>query len=149
MTVSEADTFIDQYFKRYGRVKEYLESQKEKAREKGFLETILGRRSYFPDIRSKNVQARMFAERSAINAPIQGSAADVIKLAMLAIDRRLEAENIAGLMIMQVHDELVFDMPETETDALSRLVKKEMEGAYRLSVPLRVDLFVGDSWYKN
>ncbi len=147
--ISEADGFINNYFKRYSAVKEYLENEKEKARKDGYLETILGRRSYFPDINSRNAQVRQFAERAAINAPIQGSAADLIKLAMITIQRRLETENFRSLMVMQVHDELVFDMPESEAEKLTRLVKTEMEGAYALRVPLRVDTYTGDSWYKG
>ena len=149
VSVSEAESFINQYFTRYAQVKEYLESQKEKARQEGYLTTLLGRRSYFPEIRSKNVQVRQFAERAAINAPIQGSAADLIKLAMIAIQSRLESACPEALMIMQVHDELVFDVPEKWVHSLSAIVKEEMEKAYSLRVPLKVDLFVGDSWYKN
>ncbi|MBN1689353.1 MAG: DNA polymerase I [Candidatus Omnitrophica bacterium] len=149
ISVSEADSFISNYFERYAKVKAYLESQKDKAREQGYLITLLGRRSYFPDIHSKNVQVRQFAERAAINAPIQGSAADLIKLAMIRIERRLEAEKCQSLMIMQVHDELVFDVAAGEQDQIEEMVREEMEGAYSLKVPLKVDIFVGDSWYKN
>lgn len=149
ISVSEADGFIENYFKRYRAVKDYLENQKELARKNGYLETLLGRRSYFPDIHSNNVQLRQFAERAAINAPIQGSAADLIKLAMIAIQNRLEREAFQSLMIMQVHDELVFDMPASESERLTALVKKEMEDSYKLRVPLRADVFVGDSWFKG
>ena len=148
ISVGEADGFIENYFARYAAVRDYLESQKELARAQGYLTTFLGRRSYFPDIHSKNAQARAFAERAAINAPIQGSAADLIKLAMIAIQKRLEDEGLAGLMIMQVHDELVFDMPEAESEKLSALVRREMEGAYTLRVPLKAGIFIGESWYK-
>ena len=149
ISVSEADGFIESYFQRYRAVKDYLENQKELARKNGYLETLLGRRSYFPEIHSKNLQLRQFAERAAINAPIQGSAADLIKLAMIAIQNRLESEGLESLMIMQVHDELVFDMLAGESGNLTALVKKEMEESYQLRVPLRADIFVGDSWYKN
>jgi DNA polymerase-1 len=149
LSVPEAEAFIAEYFKRYGAVRDYLEGQKERARSDGYLTTILGRRSYFPDIRSKNVQLRQFAERSAINAPIQGSAADIIKLAMITIQERLETEQLSSLMTMQVHDELVFDVPEGERSRMERLVKEEMEGAFELKVPLKVDLFCGDTWFKN
>lgn len=148
LSVHEADAFIKSYFERYKTVKDYLEAQKEKARKDGYLTTILGRRSYFPEINSKNVPLRQFAERSAINAPIQGSAADLIKLAMIAIQDRLEKEKRKSLMIMQVHDELVFDMTADEADALPKLVSEEMEGAYKMRVPLKVDTYTGDSWYK-
>ncbi len=149
ISVSEADGFITSYFNRYKAVKEYLESQKELARKQGYLETFLGRRSYFPDIHSKNAQFRQFAERAAINAPLQGSAADLIKLAMLKIQDRLEREKFETLMIMQVHDELVFDMPVREAKEMEPLVRGEMESAHRFRVPLKVDIFTGDSWFKN
>ncbi len=149
ISVSEADGFIVNYFNRYAGVRDYLESQKEKAKKEGYLTTLLGRRSYFPDIHSKNVQLRNFAERSAINAPIQGSAADIIKLAMITIQKKLEEKKMESLMIMQVHDELVFDALELEVPALESLVRNEMEQAYVLKVPLKVDVFCGDSWYKS
>lgn len=148
ISVSEADAFIKNYFARYQMVKDYLEGQKEKARKDGYLTTILGRRSYFPEINAKNAQIRQFAERSAINAPIQGSAADLIKLAMLNIQARVEKEKLKSLMIMQVHDELVFDMTAEESETLPKLVRTEMEGAYKMRVPLKVDVYTGDSWYK-
>ncbi|HLD49935.1 MAG TPA: DNA polymerase I, partial [bacterium] len=116
ISVSEADSFIQSYFKRYAQVNEYIEFLKEQARKNGFLTTIFGRRSFFPDINSRNVQIRQFAERAAVNAPIQGSAADLIKVAMITIQQRIEAEKLNGLMIMQVHDELVFDVAEEETE---------------------------------
>jgi DNA polymerase-1 len=149
MPIPEADQFIKNYFARYAKVKEFLDAQKEKAKKDGFLTTLLGRRSYFPNINASNMQLRQYAERSAINAPIQGSAADLIKIAMIAIQQRLDQEQSESLMIMQVHDELVFDAPAGEIDALSTLVKKEMEGAYRLNVPLKADITVGETWYKN
>ncbi len=149
ISISEADGFIGEYFKRYPGIRDYLESQKEKARQDGYLTTILGRRSYFPEINSKNMQVRQFAERAAINAPIQGSAADLIKLAMIAIQRRLERDFEDTFMIMQVHDELVFDVAEASAEEVSGMVKETMEKAYSMHVPLKVDLFTGDSWYKN
>ena len=149
MPIPEADQFIKNYFARYAKVKEFLDAQKEKAKKDGFLTTLLGRRSYFPNINASNMQLRQYAERSAINAPIQGSAADLIKIAMIAIQRRLEKEGSESLMIMQVHDELVFDAPAGEIDRLAALVKEEMEGAYKLNVPLKADITVGETWYKN
>ena len=149
MPIPEADQFIKNYFVRYAKVKEFLDTQKEKAKKDGFLTTLLGRRSYFPNINASNMQLRQYAERSAINAPIQGSAADLIKIAMIAIQGRLEKEQSESLMIMKVHDELVFDAPSGEIDALAALVKKEMEGAYKLNVPLKADITVGETWYKN
>ncbi|HOW58793.1 MAG TPA: DNA polymerase I [Candidatus Omnitrophota bacterium] len=149
ISIQEADAFIKNYFERYRKIKEFLDSQREKAKKEGFLTTLLGRRSYFPNIHAPNIQLRQYAERAAINAPLQGSAADLIKVAMIAIQKKLEAEQCESLMIMQVHDELVFDAPEKETEVLSSMVKKEMEHACKLKVPLKVDISVGDSWYKN
>jgi DNA polymerase I len=148
-SVSEAQAFIDSYFARYAKVREYMEAQKEKAREQGFLTTILGRRSYFPEIQSHNPMRRQFAERAAINAPIQGSAADIIKLAMNQIQDELEREKLKSLMILQVHDELVFDVAAGEMGAVESLVRDRMEGAHALDVPLKVDTTIGDSWYKK
>jgi DNA polymerase-1 len=149
MSISEADEFIKNYFSRYPKIKEFLDAQKEKAKKEGHLTTLLGRRSYFPNIHASNMQLRQYAERAAINAPLQGSAADLIKIAMIAIQSRLEKEKSQSIMIIQVHDELVFDAPDAETDALARLVKEEMESAYKLKVPLKADVFIGDTWYKN
>ncbi len=149
ISVSEAQAFIDSYFARYSKVSQYLEAQKEEARRHGFLKTILGRRSYFPDINSHNVNRRQFAERAAINAPVQGSAADIIKLAMIEIQKELERKSFKSLMILQVHDELVFDALANELGELGPLVRAKMEGAYSLRVPLKVDVTVGASWYKE
>lgn len=149
ISVSEADAFIKNYFDRYPKVKGYIESQKEKAREQGYLRTLFGRRCYFPDINSKNVQMRQFAERTAVNAPLQGSAADLIKLAMVRIQDELEKKNLKSLMVMQVHDELVFDVLESELETVKNLVKTGMEEAASLEVPLKVDIFTGDSWFKS
>lgn len=149
LSVGEAEGFIENYFKRYKAVKDYLEAQKDKARKQGYLTTILGRRAYFPEINSKNGQIRQFAERAAINAPIQGSSADLIKLAMIRIQNRLEKESQESLMTMQVHDELVFDVPETGEAEVKKIVKHEMESAFELRIPLRVDMFVGTTWFKG
>jgi len=149
ISMAEADAFITSYFKRYPRVQGYLEEQKEKARTLGFLTTIFGRRSYFPDIHSRNPQLRGFAERAAINAPIQGSAADLIKKAMIKIQDGLREQSLESLMIIQVHDELVFDIVEKEREAVEKLVRREMEGAAELKVPLKVTIRVGETWYKE
>jgi len=149
ISVQEADQFIRDYFNRYEAIKAYMDGQKEKARREGFLTTLLGRRSYFPDLNSSNGQFRQFAERAAVNAPIQGSAADLIKLAMLTIQKRLEREEPRSLMIMQVHDELVFDVPAESVKSVTELVRAGMETAYELKVPLKVDVTTGDSWYKG
>ncbi len=149
ISISEAQAFIDSYFKRYARIKEYLESMKSEAREKGFLITLFGRRSYFPEINSSNAMAKQFAERAAINAPIQGSAADLIKIAMIRIQRRFEKEKLESLMVIQVHDELVFDVPKNELDETERFVKHEMENSAKLRVPLQADVVHGKSWFKS
>lgn len=149
LSIAEANQFIENYFERYVGIREYLDSQKEKARSQGYLTTILGRRAYFPDINSKNMHVRQFAERAAINAPIQGSAADLIKLAMIDIQQQLKKHKLETLMTMQVHDELVFDGPEKELDAVKKIVKQGMENAYELKVPLIADVTVGDSWFKG
>ena len=149
ISISEADLFIKNYFARYPNVHDFMESQKEKARKQGYLTTILGRRSYFPHILSKNVQMRNYAERTAINAPLQGSAADLVKIAMIQIDQILKRQKSKSLMIMQVHDELVFDTPAEDAESLAKMVKDEMESAYVLRVPLKTDVHIGDSWYKQ
>lgn len=148
LSVSEASQFIENYFKRYHRVRDYLEFQKEKARDQGYLTTLLGRRAYFPDIHSKNIHMRNFAERAAINAPIQGSAADLIKIAMIQIQQDLEKASLKSVMTMQVHDELVFDAPREEEAVLEKIVRTGMEEVCSLKVPLVADVSKGDSWFK-
>ncbi len=141
----EARRFIDQYFERFSGVASYLESMKEMARSQGYVETIVGRRRYIPEIRSKNPGVRGYGERTATNSPIQGSAADLIKLSMIRLDARLG--DTGARLLLQVHDELLLEVPPDEIDAVTGLVREEMEGAIELTVPLRVDLGVGDSWY--
>ena len=116
------------------------------AREHGYVETILGRRRYLPDIHSHNQVVRGGAERNAVNAPIQGSAADIIKIAMIRIHNQLQAQKFQTRMLLQVHDELVFDVPKTELEIVKPLVKEAMENAFTLAVPLVADLGVGDNW---
>jgi DNA polymerase-1 len=123
-----------------------MSSQIDFARENGYVETVLGRRRYLKDILSQNAIVRGAAERNAINAPIQGSAADIIKIAMIKIHNRMEAGDWKAKMLLQVHDELVFDVPKTEVESLSAMVKEEMENAFSLDVPLVVDLGVGTNW---
>ena len=143
---SKSKELIETYFATYPNLKKYMENQVEYAREKGYVETILGRRRYLKDINSRNHIVRGHAERNAINAPIQGSAADVIKLAMIRIHHLLKKEKTRSKMILQVHDELVFDMHKEELRALAPIIKKEMETAYELSVPLVVDIGNGSNW---
>ena len=127
-------------------LRSYIQKQIDFARDNGYVSTILGRRRYLKDINSQNAILRGSAERNAVNAPIQGSAADIIKLAMIAIQKRLKSENKNSKMILQVHDELVFDVPKYEIDEIKILIKEEMENAFKLGVPLVVDIGIGSNW---
>lgn len=143
---AEARQLIDDYFAAFPGVIRYIEKQKEIARERGFAETLFGRKRYLPDILSNNATVRSFAERNAVNAPIQGTAADIIKIAMVAIHRRLKEENLKAQMIMQVHDELNFNVPENEVERVREIVVSEMQNAVHLSIPLIADCGVGKNW---
>ena len=143
---AEARAFIATYFERFQGVRTFLDSSIEQARERGYVQTIFGRRRYIPELRDRNFNIRAFGERTAQNSPIQGSAADLIKIAMIRIHDRLVEERFASHMLLQVHDELVFEAPSEELDALSTLVTHEMEHAAELSVPLVVDIGVGRDW---
>lgn len=143
---AEAKALIDGYFEAFPKVVDYIENQKEKARRQGYAETLFGRKRYLPDILSHNATVRAFAERNAVNAPIQGTAADIIKIAMICIHRRLKQEGLKSQMIMQVHDELNFNVPEAEVEQVRRIVVEEMQNAVHLSVPLIADCGVGDNW---
>ena len=142
----EAQAYINAYFERYPGIRDYMERTKESARELGYVETIYGRRIHMPGINDKNPARRGFHERAAINAPIQGSAADVIRRAMVAIPGALDAAGLGATMLLQVHDESIFDVPEAEVEATIVVVKRIMEGAAHLSIPLTVDAGVGGSW---
>lgn len=142
----EAKALIDAYYESYPKLKAYMGEQVDFAREQGYVATVLGRRRYLKDINSRNAIVRGAAERNAINAPIQGSAADIIKLAMLTIYDKMQHQNFKAQMLLQVHDELVFECPKSELDALKQLVKTEMESAYSLQVPLTVDMGIGHNW---
>jgi DNA polymerase-1 len=146
---AEAKEFIERYFERFRRVREYLDGTVEFAREHGYAQTIFGRRRYIPELRDRNFNIRAFGERTAANSPIQGSAADLIKIAMIRIDRALRDERLSSEMLLQVHDELVFEVPGPELDAVRSLVRTEMEHAAELSVPLVVDMGVGDNWMET
>jgi len=142
----EARTFIAQYFERFAGVRAFLDLQIKLARERGYVETLFGRRRYIADIRDKNFNIRAFAERTAQNTPLQGSAADLIKIAMVNIHRGLAAGGLRSRLLLQVHDELVVEAPREEVEAASTLVQRHMEGAAQLRVPLVVDVGVGDNW---
>ena len=142
----EAAGFIRDYFERYPKVKDYIEATKQQAREQGYVQTILGRRRYIPEINSPNRQVREAAERMAINMPVQGTAADIIKLAMIRLKGRMDGLGLRSRMILQVHDELLFDVPEDELDVMKGLVEEIMPKAMSLSVPLKVDVKIGRNW---
>jgi len=142
----EAQDYINLYFERYPGVRDYMDTTREKAREDGFVETVFGRRLYLPDINARNAQLRNYAERIAINAPMQGTAADIIKRAMLSVDAWLQDDNVPARVIMQVHDELVLEVEAGELDSVGEGLKGLMVGAASLSVPLEVDVGVGNSW---
>ncbi|MBU2063270.1 MAG: DNA polymerase I [Candidatus Omnitrophica bacterium] len=142
----EAKKFIEEYFKRYPQVKTYLDGQIKLAEEKGYVTTLLNRRRYIPDMESRNPSRRSFAERTAMNAPIQGTAADLIKVAMVDIYRKLQEKGLKAVMVLQVHDELVFDVPEKELDRVREIVKDTMENVIKLKVPIKVSLKTGKNW---
>ncbi len=146
ISLDEAQAFIDAYFARYPRTKEYIQQQIKKAKDEGFVTTILGRRRYIPEINNKNQGIRQFAERQAINTPIQGSASDLIKLAMVQIHSQIKKNALKTKMVMQIHDELVFDVPDEETDTLIRLVKDRMENVLKLEVPIKAVIKRGKNW---
>ncbi len=143
---SESKELIDTYYTTYPKLKEYISKQIAFARDHGYVQTVLGRRRYLKDINSRNAVVRGAAERNAVNAPIQGSAADIIKIAMINIHNKLEKGNYKTKMLLQVHDELVFDVYKPELETMKSLIKAEMENAYKLSVPLDVDLDIGENW---
>ena len=143
---TEAKQLIDDYFAAFPRVISYIESQKEMARQRGYAETLFGRKRYLPDIHSQNATVRSFAERNAVNAPIQGTAADIIKMAMVSIHRRLKEEDLRAQMIMQVHDELNFNVPAAEVERVREIVVSEMQNAVHLSIPLIAECGVGKNW---
>jgi len=143
---NEAQAYIDLYFDRYPGVADYMARTRALAHETGYVETLMGRRLYLPEINARNRQRQQAAERTAINAPMQGTAADIIKLAMLAVDSWLSDSQIAARMIMQVHDELVFEVDANAVDEVRARVSELMAGVDLLDVPLIVDVGVGDNW---
>lgn len=143
----QAKTFIDNYFEQYPQIKDYMDKAIKEAREKGYAETIMHRRRYLPDIHSKNFNVRSFAERTAINSPIQGSAADIIKIAMINMQKKLDELRLKTKMVLQVHDELIFDVPKAELDTIKKIVPEVMQSAVTLDVPLIADSNWGYNWY--
>jgi DNA polymerase-1 len=146
LTREEAAAFISAYFEKYPGVKRYLESTKEKARKDGYVQTILGRRRAIPEINHANRQLREAAERMAINMPVQGTSADIIKVAMINLDREIARRKLESKMLLQVHDELIFEVPRAEVDQMSKLVPELMTSAIELSVPLKATVKTGPNW---
>ena len=146
ISTKEARDYIETYFARFPGVREYTKSTIEQAREQGFVSTPLGRRRYMHDINSANRNVRQFAERAAVNMPIQGMAADIMKIAMIRVARDLKSQPLKTKMVLQVHDELLFEVPPDEIDRVAPLVRSAMEDAYKMRVPVKVDVKVGKNW---
>jgi DNA polymerase-1 len=146
--VKEADTIIGAYFARYSGIKSFVNETLEKARDNKFVTTMLGRKRFCHDIDNSNQRIRMAVERAIINHPIQGTAAEMIKLAMIAIEKKMRSEKFKAKMILQIHDELLFEVPQDELDDLKGVVVEEMENALPLHVPVVVDCGEGESWYE-
>ncbi len=144
LNLEESKDFIDTYFKRYPGINEYMETMKKMARDKGYVTTLYNRRRYLPEITNKNFNIRQFAERIAINTPIQGTAADMIKIAMINIYKKLDGYK--SKMVLQVHDELVFDVLKEELNEVRKIVKDGMEQAVKLKVPVIIDMGTGENW---
>jgi len=143
---AEAKRYIDSYFARYPKVREFIDRTIEDTKARGYVTTLLGRRRFIPELASSTAAVRNFGERTAVNTPIQGTAADLIKLAMIHIQARIKREELRSRMILQVHDELVFEVPDREIETMKTLVREEMEGVLTLSVPIKVDMGVGKNW---
>ena len=138
--------YINKYFETYSSVKEYFEKSVELAKSSGYTKTYLGRKRVINELKSSNRNLRLFGERAAMNMPLQGSSADIIKLAMINVYKKLKEGGFRAKLIMQVHDELIIDCPKNEAEQVSKILKEEMEGAVRLSIPLSVDVGVGENW---
>ena len=147
--MAEAKEYMDKYFAHYAGVRAYMDAVVEQAREQGFVSTLYGRRRWVPELKSSNFNTRSFGERVALNAPIQGTAADIIKLAMIRVRDRLKAEGLEGRLVLQVHDELIVECPESEAETVCKLVEEEMEGVAALSVPLLAETHAGRSWAES
>lgn len=148
VSVKTAKEYIEKYFERYSAVKEYMESNVEFAKKNGYVATLTGRKRYIKEINSSNYNMRQFGERAAMNMPLQGSSADIIKIAMVNIHNRLKEKGLKAKLILQVHDELILDAPENEMDEAAEILKYEMENAVKLNVPLKVDVHSGKNWYE-
>lgn len=149
ITRKEAKKYIDEYFKKYSGVKDYMDNEVKKGKEMGYVTTIFKRRRYIPELKSKNFNLRSFGERTAMNTPIQGSAADIIKIAMIRVFNELKERNLKSKLILQVHDELIIDAHKDEIDEVKKLLKDNMEEAISIKVPLKADMNIGDNWYNT
>ncbi len=143
---NEAKAYMDAYLDKYHGVRDYMKRVVAKAKEDGYVATLFGRRRWLPELKSSNFNVRSFGERVALNMPVQGTAADVIKLAMVNVHRRLREEKLEARLILQVHDELIVECPEAEAETVQKLLAEEMENAVQLSVPLTADAHIGHSW---
>jgi DNA polymerase-1 len=146
VTVAEAKEYMDKYFAHYAGVKTYMDHIVAQAKETGYVSTLMGRRRWVPELKSSNFNTRSFGERVALNAPIQGTAADIIKLAMVQVRDRLKAEGLAGKLVLQVHDELIVECPESEAELVCKLVEEEMESVISLPVKLLAETHAGKTW---
>ena len=144
----EASDYIEKYFETYPGIKTFLDNVVKEAKEKGYVTTIYGRRRPVPELKSSNFMQRSFGERVAMNAPIQGTAADIIKIAMIRVDDRLKREGLKSRLILQVHDELLIEAAKDEVEEVKKILSEEMQGAADLSVKLEVDMHTGENWYE-
>ena len=147
MNRKEAKVYIEQYLEKYRGIKEYMSNIDEEAKEKGYVTTIFGRRRYIPELKSQNFMVRQFGSRAALNMPIQGTAADIMKLAMIEVQRQIEERNLKSRLVLQVHDELLLEVPQDEIDEATELLKSSMENIVKLSVPLIAEVISADTWY--
>ena len=149
VTVAQAKEYMEKYFQHYSGVRSYMDGVVARARADGYVTTLFARRRWVPELKSSNFNTRSFGERVALNAPIQGTAADIIKLAMIRVRDRLKAEGLEGRLVLQVHDELIVECPESEAETVCKLVEEEMEGVAALSVPLLAETHAGRSWAES
>ena len=147
ITRKEADRYIKEYLNNYAGVRDYMENVVARAKEDGYVSTLFGRRRYLPELTSSNFNTRSFGERVARNMPVQGTAADIIKIAMIRVSRRLKAEKLQAKLILQIHDELIVECPLEETETVKKLLEEEMSGAVSLAVPMVAEAGVGENWY--
>ena len=148
ITRKEAHSFIEKYFASYPKIHAFMNDTIAFCEEHGYVTTMFQRRRYIPEISDKNYMMREFGKRAAMNAPIQGSAADLIKMAMIAIDKKMQEEQVRSRMILQIHDELIFDVPEDEVEQMMRIVKEGMQNVVKLKVPLVANASIGRTWYE-